>query len=380
MKFIHLSDLHIGKRVNEFSMIDDQTYILTKIINVIDDEQPDAVLICGDVYDKSIPSAEAVSLFDEFLFRLSQRKLKTFVISGNHDSPERIAFGSRLMEASDVFMSPVYHKDIAPITMHDAHGAINLYLVPFIKPTHVRSQFPDAVIESYTEAMKTALDYLAVDTSVRNIVLTHQFVTGSERTDSEEISVGGSDNVAASVFADFDYVALGHLHKPQSMTRPTIRYCGTPLKYSFSEASHQKSVTVVEMGAKGDTLIRTVELVPKRDMVELKGTYDELSAKVYYDTLDNYRENYYRMTLTDEDDVYDALNKLRTIYPNIMKLDYDNTRTASQAVIDGSHEIETKKPLELVAEFYELQNNTGLSSEQTAILEQLIETIWEEKA
>ncbi|MGL5916835.1 MAG: metallophosphoesterase family protein, partial [Culicoidibacterales bacterium] len=252
MKCIHLSDLHIGKRVNEFSMLDDQAYILTKILNIIDDEQPEVVFISGDVYDKSVPSAEAVALFDDFLYRLSSRKLKTFVISGNHDSPERIAFGGRLMNESGVYMSPVYQKEIAPITLSDTYGLIHVYLLPFIKPTHVRAEFPTEPIDSYTTAMQVALNHLNIDSTQRNVLLTHQFVAGSLRSESEEMAVGGSDNVAVDVFDAFDYVALGHLHKPQHVGRETIRYCGTPLKYSFSEANDQKSVTVVDFHAKGD--------------------------------------------------------------------------------------------------------------------------------
>ncbi|MGL6057253.1 MAG: exonuclease SbcCD subunit D [Culicoidibacterales bacterium] len=377
MKFIHLSDLHIGKRVNDFSMIEDQAYILTKILNVIDEQRPDGVFISGDVYDKAVPSAEAVALFDDFLYRLAQRELQTYVISGNHDSPERIAFGGRLMNQSGVYMSPVYHKDIAPITVHDEHGAINIYLLPFIKPTHVRAQFPEASIESYTQAMQVALDYLQVDSSKRNVLLTHQFVAGSLRSESEELSVGGSDNVAVDVFEAFDYVALGHLHKPQHVGRETIRYCGTPLKYSFSEANDVKSVTVVEMGAKGEIEITTVPLVPKRDLKQLRGTYDDLMLKSNYDSLN--LDDYYRITLIDEHDVPDALQKLRTVYPNIMKLDYDNARTQALTLIEGASAIEQKTPLELIGEFYEQQNNQALSSEQAALLTTLIEQIWGEK-
>lgn len=377
MKFIHLSDLHIGKRVNDFSMIEDQAYILTKILNIIDEQQPDGVFISGDVYDKAVPSAEAVALFDDFLYRLAQRELQTYVISGNHDSPERIAFGGRLMNQSGVYMSPVYHKDIAPITVHDEHGAINIYLLPFIKPTHVRAQFPEASIESYTQAMQVALDYLQVDSSKRNVLLTHQFVAGSLRSESEELSVGGSDNVAVDVFEAFDYVALGHLHKPQHVGRETIRYCGTPLKYSFSEANDVKSVTVVEMGAKGEIEITTVPLVPKRDLKQLRGTYDDLMLKSNYDSLN--LDDYYRITLIDEYDVPDALQKLRTVYPNIMKLDYDNARTQALTLIEGASAIEQKTPLELVGEFYEQQNNQALSSEQAVLLTTLIEQIWGEK-
>ncbi|MDD2217210.1 MAG: exonuclease SbcCD subunit D [Eubacteriales bacterium] len=375
MKLLHLSDLHIGKRVNEFSMLEDQEYILTKIINIIDEELPQGVLICGDVYDKSVPSAEAIALFDDFLVRLANRDLKIFVISGNHDSPERIAFGARLMSASGVYMSPVYSKDITPVTLMDKHGDINVYMLPFIKPAHVRASFPDEEILSYTDAVQIAIDHLNVDKDKRNILLAHQFVAGSERSDSEDISVGGSDNVTPSVFDDFDYVALGHIHKPQSITRETIRYCGTPLKYSFSESGHKKSVTVVDIGEKGNIGIRTVPLIPKRDMVEIKGTYMELTSKSYYDNLNI--EDYYHVTLTDEEGVPDAMNKLRVIYKNIMKLDYDNKRTRSGAIINSTSDVETKSPLMLVSEFYELQNNQPISDDQKNFVYTLIEKIWE---
>ena len=377
MKFIHLSDLHIGKRVNEFSMLKDQEFILAQILTIIDDEQPQGIFIAGDVYDKSVPSAEAVALFDNFLFSLSERKLKVFVISGNHDSPERIAFGARLINRSGIYMSPVYQKRIEPIRLQDKDGEINIYLLPFIKPVQVRAQFPEMTIETYTDALQVAVDQLNIDVSQKNVLLTHQFVTGSERSDSEDISVGGSDNVSASIFKNFDYVALGHIHKPQNMGRETIRYCGTPLKYSFSEAKQRKSVTVVELQDKGNTVVRTVELIPKRDMVEIKGTYMELTAKSYYDQMNV--EDYVHITLTDEDDILDALNKLRTIYKNIMKLDYDNQRTRTNTVISGQADIENKSPLELLSEFFELQNNQPLSSMQKTFSEKIINQLWEDE-
>ena len=248
MKLIHLSDLHLGKRVNEVSMLEDQEYILTQIIQIIDGEQPDAVLIAGDVYDKSVPSAEAVMLFDGFLCRLAKRRLPVLIISGNHDSPERLAFGGRLMEGAGVYLSPVYNGSVSPVTLSDAHGEVHFWLLPFLKPAHVRRFFPDETVESYTDAIRTAIQRMTIDTSARNVLLTHQFVTGAQTCESEELSVGGSDNVDASVFDGFDYVALGHLHGPQNIGSNRIRYCGTPLKYSFSETSHYKSVTVVELG------------------------------------------------------------------------------------------------------------------------------------
>ena len=375
MKLIHLSDLHIGKRVNEYSMLEDQEYILTKIINIIDDEKPDGVIIAGDVYDKSVPSAEAVSLFDDFLVRLSKRELSVFIISGNHDSPERIAFGGRLMERSGIYLSPVYNGSISPITLEDGYGRVNIWMLPFVKPVHVRKYNEEAEINSYTDAVNTVISGLDINTAERNIMITHQFVTGAERSESEELSVGGSDNVSASVFEPFDYTALGHLHRPQNCG-DRIRYSGTPLKYSFSEAKDNKSVTVVELYEKGRVEVRTVDLIPMRDMVELKGRYDELVLRDFYiDT--TYQEDYTHITLTDEDDIPDAIGRLRVVYHNLMKLDYDNKRTKSINTVEGATGVEEKTPFDHFSELYELQNNQPMTDEQSHFLGELIEKIWE---
>ena len=377
MKLIHLSDLHLGKRVNEYSMIEDQEYILKKIINIVDDEMPDGVIIAGDVYDKSVPSAEAVQLFDDFLVRLAKRKIEVFVISGNHDSPERIAFASRIMDAGGIHMSPVYTGDIVPISMHDEYGEVNVYMLPFVKPVHVR-RFCEDEITTYTEAIKQAVLKMNINPGNRNVLVTHQFVTGARRSESEEISVGGTDNVDAGVFDDFDYVALGHIHSPQNCGSDKIRYCGTPLKYSFSEATDKKSVTVVELTQKGNVTYRTVELVPKHDLVELKGTYAELTLKSFYENT-TWQEDYTHITLTDEEDVPDAIGKLRAVYRRLMKLDYDNKRTRSNAEISGAADVESKSPLELFSDFYALQNNQLMNEEQTGFMQELIQNIWEGK-
>lgn len=379
MKLIHLSDLHLGKRVNEYSMLEDQQYILKQILNIIDDEAPDGVIIAGDVYDKSIPSAEAVELFDDFLVRLAERKLQVFIISGNHDSPERLAFGNRLMDASGIHLSRVYQGQLQLFSMEDVFGTVDLYLLPFVKPVHVRRFYPEAEIESYTDAIRTVLKQTVLVPEHRSVLVTHQFVTGATRSESEELSVGGSDNVDASVFEGFDYVALGHIHRPQNLDGDRIRYSGTPLKYSFSEAGDQKSVSVVELREKGNLLVRTVPLEPLRDLVELKGSYAQLTRKGFYDGT-SYQEDYTHITLTDEEDVPDAVTKLRVIYRNLMKLDYDNTRTRHTAQISGEDAVETKSPLELFADFYSQQNGQTLTANQTEFLRQLIEKIWEEEA
>nr|WP_315086448.1 exonuclease SbcCD subunit D [uncultured Lachnoanaerobaculum sp.] len=378
MKLMHLSDLHLGKRVNEFSMLEDQTYILNKIIHIIDEEQPSGIILAGDIYDKPIPPAEAVELFDDFLYKLSQRELNVFIISGNHDSAERISFGSRLFDKAGIHLSPVYNGNISPIELSDDFGKINIYMLPFIKPVHVRRYFPDEEISSYTDAMSIVINNMHIDTDARNILVTHQFVTGSSRTESEDISVGGSDNVDASVFKDFDYVALGHIHRSQSCGSEYIRYCGTPLKYSFSEANDTKSITVIDIKEKGNIKLDFIPLTPLRDMVEIKGKYNEIMLKDFYEgsTLKN---DYLHITLTDEDDIQDVITKLRVVYKNIMKLDYDNQRTRNSAEINLINDMESKTPLELFDIFYESRNGQHLNDIQKDFMKNIIEDIWRDK-
>ena len=377
MKLIHLSDLHIGKRVNEVSMLEDQEHVLLQILQIIDVEKADAVLIAGDVYDKSVPSAEAVTLFDDFLCRLAKRNIPTLIISGNHDSPERLAFGNRLMESAGIYLSPVYNGSITPLTLSDRYGTVNFWLLPFIKPAHVKRFYPDAGIESYTDAVRVAIEKMGVDTAQRNVLLTHQFVTGAATCESEEISVGGSDNVDASVFEGFDYVALGHIHGPQNIGSNRVRYCGTPLKYSFSEANHYKSVTVVELGDKGEVELHTVPLTPLHDMRVIRGSFAEVTDRAFY--RDTATDDYLQVILTDEEDIPEAIGKLRVVYPKIMKLTYDNTRTRTNQLIDGAEDVEQKSPLHLFAELYEQQNNQPMSEEQSRFTQDLIESILEDK-
>ena len=450
MKFIHLADLHIGKRVNAFPMLEDQRYILKQILTILREERPDGgVILAGDIYDKAIPSAEAVELFDEFLTQLAALRLRVFIIAGNHDSPERIAFGNRLMDRSGIYLSPVYDGHVKRITCPDSAASVTLsaanavdlnagthsvesastsaaaspcppvdvYLLPFLKPANVRRFYPEETIESYTDAMRVAIAHMDIDPTHRNLLVTHQFVTGASRSDSEDISVGGSDNVDASVFAPFDYVALGHLHGPQQVrfqpapeedasdqdatpatsstdrsespastvgnttVGPLIRYAGTPLKYSFSEARHHKSVTVVEIGEKKadgvvDVCISTRELRPLHDMREIRGSYEELTLRANYEGTAT--DDYIHATLTDEIEIPDAARHLQVIYPNLMKLDYDNARTRGQ----GSErleleQLEEKSPLDLFSELFEKQNHKEMTEEQARYVQAQMEKIWE---
>lgn len=376
MKFLHLADLHLGKRVNGFSMLEDQAHILRQILAILDDEQPDGVLIAGDVYDKSVPSVEAVELLDGFLTELRTRGVPVLLISGNHDSPERLAFGGRVMDSCGIHISPVYDGALAPVTLHDEFGPVHVWLLPFVKPAHVRRWFPDADIESYTDAMAEAVAHMDIDTAARNVLVTHQFVTGGTRSGSEELSVGGTDNVDSGVFAPFDYVALGHLHGAQHIGRETIRYAGSPLKYSFSEARQHKSVTVVTLGEKGDVQVRTVALTPLRELREIRGSYDELTARSFYEHT-TYRSDYLHLILTDEQDVFNAMSRLRTIYPYLMTLDYDNARTRAAGGMSVPAETERRTPLELFEALYQRQNHQPMSEVQREYIAQLMEQIME---
>lgn len=376
MKIMHLSDLHIGKKVNEYSMLQDQIYILKEILRIIDNEKVETVIIAGDVYDRSLPPNEALELFDEFLYQLSSRNVNVFVISGNHDSPERISYGGRMMTENKIFLSPVYDGNVKPISLNDDYGEVNFYLLPFVRPADIRRYFPDENIENYTDAVKVAIDNMNVDFNERNILVTHQFVTGAELSESEDIIVGGTDNVSGEVFDGFDYVALGHIHREQTVGKDNIRYCGTPLKYSFSEAKNIKSVTILDFNDKGNIEYSKIPLTPLRDMREIRGTYYELTLKSNYESTNT--EDYLHITLTDEEDIPDAIGKLRSIYPNIMKLDYDNLRTRGSGTVDAIENIESKSPFELFADLFKQQNNQDMSEEQEEIMRNLIDKIWEE--
>ena len=376
MKLFHLSDLHLGKRLNGFSLIEDQAYILQQILHKVDIAQPDVILISGDIYDKPIPPAEAITLFDTFLVQLSQRGIQIFLISGNHDSPERLSFGGTLMQPSGIHVSPVYDGSLTPITLSDSYGEVDFYLLPFLKPVQVRHFYPEEPIESYTDTVRCALSHREPGQAKRSVLLAHQFVTGATQCESEELLVGGVEQIDVQVFHAFDYVALGHLHGPQAVSRPSVRYCGTPLKYSFSESSHQKSISVVTLNSPGEIDIQLLPLTPCRDLLERTATFETLLSRSFYETFD--QTAYLHLTLTDEQEIPDAISKLRTIYPNIMKLDYCNTRTAHQAALSCPVQAEQRTPMELFADFYESQNNQPLSTIQKELLENLIAQIWED--
>ena len=378
MKFFHLADLHLGKRVNGFPMIEDQKIILDQILELADTEHPDAVVIAGDVYDKSIPSVEAVNLMDDFLVELVRRKLQVFDISGNHDSAERVSYGGRVMEQSGIHISPRI-SGCGPIRLDDQYGPLYIYLIPYIHPSVVREAYPEEKVTDWTQAMEVLIRNAHVDPAARNIAVAHQYVTASgvrpEECDSEQKHIGGLDNVDYSVFDAFDYVALGHLHGPQRIGRDTVRYAGSPLKYSFSEEKHKKSVTLVEIKEKGQVEYRQLPLVPARDFKTLRGTFSEVMSPGFTAPLS--AEDYYRIILTDEQDVDQALARLRKyFYKNLMDLEYDNTRTRTQSDIDAWEEALEKEPIEVLQELFLKQNGTAMNDFQTQTAARLIEEIW----
>lgn len=396
MKFIHTADLHIGKRVCEHSLLEDQKYILGEILRIVDAEKPDGVLIAGDVYDKAVPSAEAVQALDNFLFDLSKLGTKVFVLSGNHDSAERIAFGGRLMAERGVYMSPVYSGKVEPVTLKDEFGEVDVWMLPFVRPATIKAclgngEEADAdreKVTDYTTAIQMAVSKMPMTPGRRNVLVAHQFVTGAmvDENGSEEF-VGGLDNVEAYAFNGFDYVALGHIHRPQNVAKDDsgvgrIRYSGTPLKYSLSEAKHQKSVTVVELGnaagvpGQAELSIREVPLKPMRDVRQIKGAFAELVSREFKATQNT--DDYIYAVLTDENDVADAAIKLRGSYPNLMMLDYDNARTRNQAVLIGLADVEKKSPMKLFTEFYESMNGHAMDKEQMDFVDSMINNIWHE--
>lgn len=375
MKLIHISDLHLGKRFHNYSMIEEQKYILQEILRIIDREAAEAVLIAGDIYDKPVPPAEAVSLFDDFLVELAERALSVFVISGNHDSPERVAFASRLIAHSGVYLSPVYRGEVEPIVLNDAYGEIAFYLLPFVKPVHVRHFYPEEKIENYSDAMRCAIAHMDIDTGRRNVLLAHQFVAGVSGSGSEELMVGGLDAIEAEVFAVFDYTALGHIHRPQKAGRESIYYSGSPMKYSFSEVGQEKSLSVVELKEKGELSIRKVKLVPMRDVSEYRGSYKELIEKGRSTEVET--NDFVKLILTDEQEIPNAFYNLRTIYPNLMQMEYDNKRTQGMRGEYKPEAAEELMPGELFSGFYEQMNNQPLEAGQKQYIDKIIEEIWD---
>lgn len=382
MKLLHLADLHIGKRVYEYSMLEEQKAALLQAFRMAKEHAVDAVLIAGDVYDKTIPTVEGVKLFDTFLTALKEKKIPTFIISGNHDSAERLSFGRHLFENAEIYMSGTYEEEILKKTLTDEFGEVDIYLLPFLKPQQIEVAEGEEKPQDYTEAIKLVLSRLNINKNNRNVLLAHQFVGGGsvepERADSETQSVGGVDMVDYRVFEDFDYVALGHLHGAQHVGRETVRYAGSPVKYSFSEARQVKSATLITLGKKEDALAATditiekLPFMPVHDMREIKGTLEQLTSPEVLAESDT--QDYMHITLTDEEEIYDVFGKLRAVYPNLMALDFDNSRTRAEgAVALAGEAMREKTTMELFREFFEKQAGAELNPMQEQILTDIIE-------
>lgn len=373
MKFLHISDLHIGRTVYGYDMTEDQEFILSKIIHTASVEKVDAVFVAGDVYDKSVPSSGAVEVLDKFITDLSEKGIAVYIVSGNHDGKERLSFGSRLMSSKGVMIYSNFDGTLKKYTCKDMFGEVNIYMLPFVRPEYVKSYYPDDKIESYDDAVRTIIKYADIDRKERNVLIAHQFVTNSGaepvRCESEQINVGGIDNVDVSVFDCFDYVALGHIHSAQSIGRDTVRYAGSPLKYSLSEIKQTKSATIVGLEGKGSVTVDKVPLTPRRDMRKIKGKLSDLMKTTI--SLDD--DDYIYAVLTDEDELYDAVGKLRSIYPNLMHIDFENSRTMHEAELNSAESIADKSPEELFAEFYFMQNGTELSEEKMSVVKKAFE-------
>lgn len=376
MKLIHVSDFHIGKRVNEFSMIEDQKYILRQIAQTAVCEKVNGVIIAGDIYDKPVPPAEAVRVLDWFLTFLSENGIPVMAISGNHDSAERLSFGAKLMSSSQIYFSSIYEGEVRKVCLNDEWGEVWIHLLPFIRPASVRKAL-EIEITSENDAVSAVVDRMEIDLAKRNVLVAHQFVTGAAVCESEELTAGGLDQVDGSLFEKFDYTALGHIHSPQNIGRDTIRYSGTPLKYSFSESNQTKSMTIVELKQKGNVKIRQIPLQPLHDMRKIKGTYMELTARSFYENTDT--DDYICAVLTDEEDILDGMQKLRTVYPNLMQLEYDNERTRADRSLDAEVQVEKKSGEQLAEEFFESQNNSSMNEEQRNFVHMLLEKLREKE-
>ena len=381
MKVLHVSDLHIGKRVNGMSMLDDQRYILRQILDIAEKRQVSVLLIAGDVYDKASPRAEAVTVFDAFLTDAVAADLRVLAIPGNHDSAERIAYAQGLLEKQGVCLPPVYAGEVERVELEDEHGPVEFWLLPFLKPGDVRRFFPDEEIgDDYSAALRAVLGACAIDQGKRNVVLSHQLVTAygtaPDRAD-DEIKLGGMDNVDVSVYDAFDYVALGHVHRPQRVGRDTVRYSGSPLKYSFSEARYDKSAALIELGEKepGDDVgecvsFELIPLVPLHDVREVRGTLADVLAM---GTAHDASQDYLHITLSDEHPQLDAMAKIHEVFPNAMMLDYDNVtvlidRPQTQLTADP----DSMDTLDLFSAFYESQVGNPLDNEQRDFARKLI--------
>lgn len=397
MKLLHTADLHIGKIVNEFSMLQDQKYVLQQILTIAKEENVDGVIIAGDVYDRSVPPAEAVTVLDWFLSTLIKEGIKVFLISGNHDSAERVGFANKILDDQGLYIGGTYDGTTKQVTLEKDGVKVNLYLLPFVKPQIVNyyeknlqeqkllqeeeletSEASDETIRTFERAVQASISHIQLEEDACNILVTHHFVTCGgilpEQSDSENnLSLGGIDKVDTSVFDGFDYVALGHIHRPQRIGRDTIRYAGSPLKYSFSEVNHKKSVTILEIGEGKQMNQRQVDLIPLHDMRKIKGTMKDLMNPEYYSLANP--EDYIQATLTDTIELVDPIGTLRSVYPNIMQILLEKNQQETHASSMNLGSRKKKSPLELFDEFYTSVTGGEFDENRKEIMEKIIERV-----
>ncbi|MCR4733805.1 MAG: exonuclease SbcCD subunit D [Treponema sp.] len=376
MLLAHISDLHLGKSLYNYSLLEDQEYILDEIVDIIIEKKVDVLMIAGDVYDKNVAPEAGIKVLRKFLNRLVEAKIKVLIISGNHDSAERLTFGGEFMTEKGIFFSKVYDGQINPVTFEDEKGPVNFYLLPFIKPSIVQHYFEKEKIEDYQDAVSCAIKHMKINTKERNIIIAHQNILSAQRCESEENIIGGLDAISDAIFKDFDYTALGHIHKEQKIGKNNVYFCGTPLKYSISELDHQKVMPLINLGEKGKIDIEMIPLKAKRDLRQIRGTFDEI-MKMSKDDPNN-PEDYIDIILTDEDEVLDAMASLRTLYPNVLKLTYDNKASRAAENVEKFEGVKEKKPLEIFEAFYQSRRGSDMEEEQKEYIKSLIERIWGE--
>lgn len=376
MKLAHISDLHLGKTLYNYSLIEDQEYILEQIVGILVEKKVEVLMIAGDVFDKNVAPEAGLKIFRKFLNRLVESKIKVLIISGNHDSAERLTFGGEFMTEKGIFFSKVYDGKIEPVSFEDEYGPVNFYLLPFIKPQIVNHYIEGNEIDTYEEAVQFAVKNMNINTSERNVILAHQNILSAKRCESEENIIGGLDAVSDAVFKDFDYTALGHIHSQQKIGKNNVFFCGTPLKYSVSEFDQEKKMPIISLAEKGKLDIEMIPLIPKRDLRKITGTLDEILSNAKNDP--NNHEDFIDITLTNEDEVMDAMASLRTVYPNVLKLSYDNKASRAAENVEKFSGVNEKKPLEIFEAFYQSRRGTEMNDEQKNYIQALIEKIWGE--
>ena len=373
MRFLHLGDVHLGKSLGDFDLENDQRHILSQILDIAVKKKADAIMIAGDVYDRAMPSEAATVMLNDFLNSMIEKGIKVYMISGNHDSDDRLNYGSRMFEKSGIYISAKYTGSLSRQVFTDRFGEVYIWMLPFVKASQVRHYYPDEKIISYDDAVRTVIANADIDDRKRNIIISHQFVSGG--TSDPELggsecggtrSVGQIEKIGCGCFDSFDYAALGHIHSPQAVGREQVRYSGSPLKYSLSEVDNEKSVPVVTLGEKGDVDIELVKLHPMRDMRHIRGPIKKLLDKNNVTDTDDF----IYATLTDEDIVDDAMGIMQQVYPNTVKIDYDNSRTKEVADIDTPDVKANISFEEMIGDFYRKMFGCEINDEEMEILKE----------